>query len=709
MFYSFLLFAGSLGLLLRNVYGTVSPYRDSGDLIAAAASLGIAHPPGYSLYVLLTHIGIQCLPFGNIAYRANVLSCLWTSLTVVLVFHILRKISSAGPALLAVSVWFLSPSVQRLSIVSEMYSLHALLCAVIFYLLLERKAMAAMFAVGLAFFNHPTVVFMLPGILAMEWAIREEKGFEKIKPFSFYAAALAAGWTLVLYYPLRSFRSPELDWGGASASFRNLWRLVTRADYGGLKLHPEESSFAWTAGGIWDQISLFIKSEWRELSWVGIPLLFIGLFLRRNSVPKDMRRLSGVTFVLSGPLFFILSNLPVHEETTLPILEPYLLMSNLFLLPWLAVGAEKLKTAVWPALALVLLFFAVKTPPHRNDFSAYDYGRNILKTMPLGSSLYEPDDTTAFVMSYLQSAENRRRDIAVLMTLRTKWGSDLIVKKYPYLLKGSSFSNAQEFISALLAQHVRQNIPLFSDHPGKFPSSLPNYNEGLMTRAGTPTPEIFDSAQSIFNFYVERGNSFIEKEPEFFTRHLLSRRSAALNNIGITYQQFKDFPKARDRFMESLARDPKLTQAWVNLGLNSYTQNDFLMAESTYLDAVRRLPQSGQIQYYLGLAQRRAGKRIEARASLEKALALVPGHADAMNELGLTYLDDSMHAEAAARFEKCLDINPKFVPAQYNLGLTLRAAGKNKEAAQAFENYLRLDPNASDKFQVQSWIRQLQR
>ena len=83
MFSSFLVFFGSFALLLKNVYGTVSPYRDSGDLIASAASLGVAHPPGYALYVLLTHAGIQLIHWGNIAYRANLLSCLWTSIAAI--------------------------------------------------------------------------------------------------------------------------------------------------------------------------------------------------------------------------------------------------------------------------------------------------------------------------------------------------------------------------------------------------------------------------------------------------------------------------------------------------------------------------------------------------------------------------------------------------------------------------------------------------
>jgi hypothetical protein len=47
---------------------------DSGDLAAAVATLGIAHPPGYPTYVLLGHVW-SWLPLGDdLAYRLNLLS-----------------------------------------------------------------------------------------------------------------------------------------------------------------------------------------------------------------------------------------------------------------------------------------------------------------------------------------------------------------------------------------------------------------------------------------------------------------------------------------------------------------------------------------------------------------------------------------------------------------------------------------------------------
>ena len=71
------LFFTSFVYYLTGLSGTVPAYRDSGDLVASIHTLGIAHPPGYALYVLLGKLFVTLLPFGNIAYRVNVMSAVF--------------------------------------------------------------------------------------------------------------------------------------------------------------------------------------------------------------------------------------------------------------------------------------------------------------------------------------------------------------------------------------------------------------------------------------------------------------------------------------------------------------------------------------------------------------------------------------------------------------------------------------------------------
>src|SRR5438105_4885440 len=43
---------------------------DSGELIVVAYGLGVAHPPGFPLWVILAHLA-SLVPLGNVAVRIN--------------------------------------------------------------------------------------------------------------------------------------------------------------------------------------------------------------------------------------------------------------------------------------------------------------------------------------------------------------------------------------------------------------------------------------------------------------------------------------------------------------------------------------------------------------------------------------------------------------------------------------------------------------
>src|SRR5438552_7329872 len=77
-----LLCAGTVFLVALVVYSwTLAPtvtLTDSGELIVAAYGLGVAHPPGFPLWVMLAHLA-SLLPFGNVAARINFSSTLFAA------------------------------------------------------------------------------------------------------------------------------------------------------------------------------------------------------------------------------------------------------------------------------------------------------------------------------------------------------------------------------------------------------------------------------------------------------------------------------------------------------------------------------------------------------------------------------------------------------------------------------------------------------
>jgi tetratricopeptide (TPR) repeat protein len=196
----------------------------------------------------------------------------------------------------------------------------------------------------------------------------------------------------------------------------------------------------------------------------------------------------------------------------------------------------------------------------------------------------------------------------------------------------------------------------------------------------------------IFQFYIERGGKppVTDHHPEFFTRHLLSRVSAAFNNIGILFQSRGKFEDARRYFGKALLREPDLPQAWNNLGINFYLQGDYASAENVFGRGTRKAREVQSLFYYLALSQRRLGKRLEAKKSLEESLKLKPGNPDALNEMGLIFLDEKNLIGARAWFDKCLETRPDYPAAHYNLGLVYRGLGLTGESEKSFRRYLEL-------------------
>jgi hypothetical protein len=68
------------------------PYWDSGEYIATSYILGIPHPPGTPLYVLIGRL-FTFLPLGSIAVRVNLLSSLSSAVAVLFTFLITVRLA----------------------------------------------------------------------------------------------------------------------------------------------------------------------------------------------------------------------------------------------------------------------------------------------------------------------------------------------------------------------------------------------------------------------------------------------------------------------------------------------------------------------------------------------------------------------------------------------------------------------------------------
>jgi len=86
------LFVGSFPLYVSTMAPSVVP-GDAAEFQFVPYVLGIAHPPGYALYILLGKL-FTLLPLGSVAYRMNLFTALCGALTVSLTYLIILQLSS---------------------------------------------------------------------------------------------------------------------------------------------------------------------------------------------------------------------------------------------------------------------------------------------------------------------------------------------------------------------------------------------------------------------------------------------------------------------------------------------------------------------------------------------------------------------------------------------------------------------------------------
>ena len=155
------------------------PGGDSGELVAEACHLGIAHPPGYPLYTMLVHVVTRVLPGGGSpAWRANMFSAACGGLAAT--FLQLTVGGRSWGAVLAGALFALSPLTWEYSVGSEVFALNNLAAAVLLWAVTRYARTRAWADVllgaalcGVALTNQHTIVLFVAPIVC--WVLFSER------------------------------------------------------------------------------------------------------------------------------------------------------------------------------------------------------------------------------------------------------------------------------------------------------------------------------------------------------------------------------------------------------------------------------------------------------------------------------------------------------------------------------------------------------
>ena len=192
-----------LGIAAFAIYAALAArdvmFGDALELVASAAGNGVAHPPGYPLWIVLTHLA-ALVPIGPLAYRVNLTAAAFHAATVALVYaagYVLVR--RHGPALFAALLLAIgSPLFVTWSLQAEVFSLNDLFAAAIVLLCLlwiEDASrwplivpIATLFGLGLS--NQQTLILLAPLPFWAGWRGRDALRTAKAAPQTLGLAAL---------------------------------------------------------------------------------------------------------------------------------------------------------------------------------------------------------------------------------------------------------------------------------------------------------------------------------------------------------------------------------------------------------------------------------------------------------------------------------------------------------------------------------------
>lgn len=476
LFWASIVFFAALFLYTWTLAPTVT-LVDSGELIVVAHSLGIAHPPGFPLWVMLAHL-ISLIPVGNVASRINFSSALSAALASAALSLIVADLSAAstmaaqrgrhiarglglgshdrtvgpagnrllilGPMLTAGLLMASSRTLWSYATVTEVYALNTLLLLIIFFLMLRwrhqtmatrmsvTRAKASMspitihdsllytaaFLFGLALgVHHVTIALTLP---ALGLLVYRTEGLSFFKSRRFLYAAListAAFAAVYTYLPLAAARVPLINWGEPFSAKAIWWHITGRQYQAFLSSSPSI---------IAEQFATLTKMLSREFGFAWLPfpmaLALIGL---ASAFRRDRLLFWFLLLIVMGNLAYTLAYEIAEDKDAycLPLFAAFVIAAGLgvreliqFLLSR-SLRPVNLALLVTVGSILIVSLTLVANWPftnRRNNFIARDYVDNILSTTKTNGLLLTLDWQVASPFLYVQEIEGQRRDVKVL-------------------------------------------------------------------------------------------------------------------------------------------------------------------------------------------------------------------------------------------------------------------------------------------------------
>jgi hypothetical protein len=631
-------------------------FGDSGELVTAAYTLGIAHPPGYPLWLLIAKL-FSFIPIGDVAYRLNLMSALLDAVAIGILSLVISRTIPAVCARVIPGEAFESPvaglvigsasasaalilafssTFWHQSVIAEVYALNNLLVSAILLLLVlwaenpEKNGLlfAVSFLFGAGQANHQTLLLMAPALAFFVLLLRPRV---VLSP----AAVLGClglfflGLSFYLYLPIRASALPPINWGDPS-TWDNFWFHFTRKQYRVIDMVRPLAV-------IMPQIRFFFASIAAEPL---MPILIVPALLTLGFTGKKGGQwiaFSVAAFFCTGVVFSIIANTELDLNAQ-EIHIIYFLPAYLIVAVWLGYGigiigllalraSRRLRLEIVPATVVAILWLLL---PASNLVVNFDkagmrhhgfgkvYGEMLMNGLKPESLLLAGTDSAYAIPMYMKWVEGQRTDISILTI------NSLSDRKY-------------------MAEALRNapNIAL----PG-----LDDYEEAVSTMASGAVKD-----GGVYGLRRLMGIS------AFLAWKIRQRNSVPIYlDEGVPIEGLRDFALPSGLVMEIMP------------GRNESIPARLIEEDTRYWDGLEKTLLADSIFV----------SDIEARQKFSKC----------RSNIGALYLHHQMHPEAEAALDQAIRFSDRNMEAYAHLALLRRQQGLPEEAVRVFGEYLRRDP-----------------
>ncbi len=669
-------------------------WRDPGEFAAIGYTLSVGHPTGMPAYSLIAKF-FTLLPWGSIFQKINLVSAVFGSLSVFLVYYFVLQLiqyqtqassqnrfwplfAAAGAGLLLM----VSPTFWLYSLVAKGYPQVTFWILVIFLLLWQfreegRKSpaspelpemsqsffWAAAFIFGLSLGTYGAIILYLPAFLVF-CLLADNRWYRKPKVLLLGVFFFLVGFSVYLYLPIRSSSNPFLDWGEPRTLSRFLNHLMDAKD------SSHNVTFPWVS---------LPDLAWESFKVLNDQFTPFGIFLAVMG--------AAILFRKDRPFFCLTFGIAfIHWSFFVRLWEMSFLYIPLYLIfaIWIGLGIFHLARSIeasgkrgarvvfrkglaWALGCGVAATFVFQLALHqptsgKNEYYVpYAVGKELLLSLPPNTLLFSY--YTTMLLHGMQGVENCRPDVfvAVIFPLRSPhlyWSLDSA--HYPVFdfdkLQGVIHPNSIDFFNRLFAVHFSK-YPLYWD--------LAAEDQWLTSRL---LPEKL-------YYRVQEKDSPLEMEV----------RQRNLQEGFQFYQSLFSLPgfdgdEEGRRFLKNIM---------AIRGVYYFNRGDLSASFSCNRMALGLMPSDSSLYTNQGLFQLSMGKKEEALKSWNRALELNPREATSLINRAAFYYREKKVEEALVDWESATRLGGEGIFAYYYRGMAYREMGKPKDALADLQTFMK--------------------